>query len=215
VELIGQFDSPFVRRVAIALRHYGFSFEHKPWSVWAQAEEVAKHNPLRRVPVLVLDDGETLVESSAILDALDDLAPADRRLIASSGPARRRVLRLSALSTGLADKAVSLLYERVLRIENRRNAVWIERCEAQIRDTLAVLEQERAGGSAPFWLGSLSHADIALACALRFTREAHPRLLASQPIPHLVAHADRAEAMPLFQSAVQPLHVAIDSSGDG
>ena len=215
MELIGQFDSPFVRRVAIALHHYGFSFDHKPWSVWTQAEAIAKHNPLRRVPVLVLDDGETLIESSAILDALDDLAPADRRLIAPGGPNRRRVLRLGALSTGLADKAVSLLYERVLRREERRSAVWIERCEAQIRDTLALLEQERAAGSAPFWLGSLSHADIAAACTLRFTREAHPRLFASQAMPHLVAHSERAEAMPLFQSAVQPLHVAVDSSGDG
>ena len=214
MQLIGQFDSPFVRRVAVALRHYEFSFDHKPWSVWAQAEEVAKHNPLRRVPVLVLDGGETLIESSAILDALDDLAPADRRLIAPSGPERRRVLRLCALSTGLADKAVSLLYERVLRIENRRNALWIERCEAQIHDTLAVLERERAAGDVPFWLDSLSHADIALACALRFTREAHPGLFASQTIPHLAAHTERAEAMALFQSAVQPLHVAVDTSSD-
>ena len=102
-----------------------------------------------------------------------------------------------------------------MRNEERRNAVWIERCEAQVRDTLAVLERERAIGSAPFWLGSLSHADIALACALRFAREAHPRLLASQPLPHLLAHAERAEAMPLFQGAVQPLHVAVDPGGDG
>lgn len=215
MELIGQFDSPFVRRVAIALHHYGFSFDHKPWSVWAQADQVAKHNPLRRVPVLVLDGGETLIESSAILDALDDMAPADRRLIAPGGPGRRRVLRLCALATGLADKAVSLLYERVLRIENRRNALWIERCEAQIHDTLAVLESERASGAVPFWLGSLSHADIALACALRFTREAHPKLFASQTVPHLLAHSERAEASALFQRAVQPLHVAVDSSRDG
>jgi glutathione S-transferase len=102
-----------------------------------------------------------------------------------------------------------------LRNEERRNAVWIERCEAQVRDTLAVLERERAIGSAPFWLGSLSHADIALACALRFAREAHPRLLDARPLPHLLAHAERAEAMPLFQRAVQPLHVAVDPGGDG
>jgi glutathione S-transferase len=165
--------------------------------------------------VLVLDDGETLIESAAILDALDDMAPSGRRLIASGGIERRRVLRFCALATGLADKAVSLLYERVLRKEERRNAVWIARCEAQIRDTLGVLERERADGATPFWVGSLSHADIALACALRFTREAHARFFASQPIPHLLAHAERAEAMPIFQSALQPLTVAVDSTSDG
>ncbi|HEX2669966.1 MAG TPA: glutathione S-transferase N-terminal domain-containing protein, partial [Polyangiaceae bacterium] len=55
--LIGQYDSPFVRRVGIALRHYGLSFEHRPWSVWGNAAQIAQHNPLRRVPTLLLDDG--------------------------------------------------------------------------------------------------------------------------------------------------------------
>lgn len=67
--LVGQYDSPFVRRVAIALAHYGLAYEHRPWSVWAQADEIAKLNPLRRVPMLVMDSGEVLVESAAILDA--------------------------------------------------------------------------------------------------------------------------------------------------
>jgi glutathione S-transferase len=67
--LIGQYDSPFVRRVAIAMTLQGVAFEHRPWSVWADAEAIAPFNPLRRVPTLVLDDGEALIESSAILDA--------------------------------------------------------------------------------------------------------------------------------------------------
>src|SRR4051795_3958269 len=97
--LIGQFDSPFVRRVGVALRLYGFSFEHRPWSVWANAEEIARYNPLRRVPVLVLDDGASLIESSAILDALDQRVPEARALIPRSGQARERALRICALAT--------------------------------------------------------------------------------------------------------------------
>ncbi len=73
--LIGQFDSPFVRRVAIAMRLYGLSFEHRPWSVFGDAEKIAHYNPLMRVPTLVLGTGEVLIESHAILDALDHLAP--------------------------------------------------------------------------------------------------------------------------------------------
>ena len=46
--LIGQYDSPFVRRVGIALREYGLAYEHRRWSVWGDAEKIAAHNPLRR-----------------------------------------------------------------------------------------------------------------------------------------------------------------------
>ena len=70
--LIGQYDSPFVRRVAVALQLLALPYKHLPWSVWADAEEIARYSPLRRVPVLVLEDGSVLVESFAILDALDD-----------------------------------------------------------------------------------------------------------------------------------------------
>ena len=66
--LIGQYDSPFVRRVAIAMRLYGLSFEHRPWSVFGDAEKIAQYNPLMRVPTLVMGNGETLIESHAILD---------------------------------------------------------------------------------------------------------------------------------------------------
>src|SRR5260221_5064150 len=69
--LIGQYDSPFVRRVGIALRLYGLAFEHRPWSTFSDAERLAALNPLRRVPTLVLDDGEGLIESKAMLDQLE------------------------------------------------------------------------------------------------------------------------------------------------
>src|SRR3954451_9300070 len=105
--LIGQYDSPFVRRVAIALRLYAMPFEHRPWSTFGDADKIAPFNPLRRVPTLVLEGGEALLESGVILDHLDELAGQERALIAKRGPQRRRALRVCALATGLADKAVS------------------------------------------------------------------------------------------------------------
>jgi glutathione S-transferase len=80
--LIGQYDSPFVRRVAIAMRLYGLGFEHRSWSTFGEGDEIAAFNPLRRVPTLVLDDGEALIESTAILDYLDEIAGADKAMIA-------------------------------------------------------------------------------------------------------------------------------------
>jgi glutathione S-transferase len=113
-------------------------------------------------------------------------------------------LRICALSTGLADKAVSLLYERVLRKEPSK--IWVERCEAQIGGVLEVLEKERATVKMPFWFGTcIGHADIAAACALRFVSEAHASLFDRARYPALSAHAAACEALPPFQEIVQPL----------
>ncbi len=202
--LIGQYDSPFVRRVAIALRLYGIPFEHRPWSTFGDAETIAPYNPLRRVPTLVLDDGEALIESAFILDHLDELAGPDKAMLPRSGAERRRHLRICALASGLGDKAVSLVYERVLRKEQL--ALWVARCEAQINDVLKVLEAERAKVTTPYFLGArIGHSDVIVACALRFTREAHPHLFDAARYPALAAHAATCEALGPFQEIVQPL----------
>jgi glutathione S-transferase len=201
--LIGQYDSPFVRRAAVAMRLYGLPFEHRPWSTFGEADKIAPFNPLRRVPTLVLDGGEALIESTAILDYLDELVGPDKAMIAADGAERRRALKICALGSGLADKAVSLIYERVLRKDQLK--LWVERCEAQIGGVLDVLEKERAGVTTPFWFGErIGHADIMVACALRFTGEGHPQLFGAR-YPALQAHAARCEALPVFQEIVQKL----------
>ena len=201
--LIGQYDSPFVRRTAIALRLYDLPFEHRPWSTFSDAEKIAPYNPLRRVPTLILDDGEVLIESGAILDHLDEVVGPARAMIAGSGPARRHALKICALATGLADKAVSLVYERVLHRET--SEVWMRRCQAQIAGVLDALESDRAARPTPFWFGAaIGHPDIAAACAIRFTREAHPAVFDAARWPRLAAHAGRCEALPPFQQIVQP-----------
>jgi len=202
--LIGQYDSPFVRRVAIAMRFYGLAFEHKPWSTFGDADKIAPYNPLTRVPTLVLDSGEALIESSIILDHLDELVGEGKAMIAAHGAERRRQLRLCALAAGLGDKAVSLVYERVLRKEPLK--LWVERCQAQISGVLAVLEKERAAVKTPYLFGErIGHSDVALACVLRFTSEAHPQLFDPARYGALAAHAARCEALPPFQEIVQPL----------
>jgi glutathione S-transferase len=202
--LIGQYDSPFVRRVAIALDLYAMPYEHRPWSTFGDADRLAPFNPLRRVPTLILDNGEALIDSFAILDWLDEVAGPARALIPADGPARRHALKICALATGLADKAVSLLYERVLHTETSQ--VWIDRCGTQINEVLDALRADRAGRASPYWFGdTIGHADIAVACALRFTREAHPGLFDPARWPALERHAARCEALDPFRRIVQPL----------
>lgn len=201
--LIGQYDSPFVRRVAVALGLYGLQYEHWTWSAFGDAERLAAYNPLRRVPTLVLADGEVLVDSAAILDHLDEVA-GPRRLIPGSGASRRAHLRVCALANGLCDKMVTLLYERVLR--EAPSPIWVGRCEAQIGGVLDALEADHARQATAFWFGTQpGHADIAVACAMRFLAEAHPDIMAWARWPGLIGHSCHCEAMEEFRSAVQPL----------
>jgi glutathione S-transferase len=205
--LIGHFDSPFVRRVAIALRIYEMPFEHRAWSVFGDAEKIAQFNPLRRVPTLVLDKGEVLIESAAILDAIDEMAGENRALISPRGVLRRRVLKVCALGAGLADKAVSLVYERVLH--ERATATWAERCRSQMWAVLDTLEAERAARPGPWWFGDfLTHADVMVACAVRFVSEAHTDVFDLGDWPFLTAHSKACEAMTVFQALQQPFFVS-------
>src|SRR5580698_7537047 len=109
--LIGMFDSPFVRRVAVSLKVLELPFEHANWSVGRDFERIRQKNPLGRVPALVTDDDEILIESAAILDYLDELVGAERALLAPSGQVRRRALSLMAIATGAAEKGVQQVYE--------------------------------------------------------------------------------------------------------
>jgi glutathione S-transferase len=198
--LIGQYDSPFVRRVGIALTLYRIPFEHRPWSVFGDAEAIRALNPLMRVPVLVLDDGFVLTDSHMMLDYLDGLVA--EPMFPRHEPARHHALKIAALATGLADKAVSLFYER--RLHDTTSAVWETRLQAQIASVLDALEADRAPRPGPWWFGDATgHADIAVACALRFVGDAHPGLIGPHH-PQLRAHAAACEALAVFHQISQP-----------
>jgi glutathione S-transferase len=201
--LIGQYDSPFVRRVGIALELYALPFEHKPWSTFGDADRIRPHNPLLRVPTLVLDDGDVLIESHGILDYLDGLVGPARAMYPAAQPERHRAFKVAGMATGISDKAVSLFYEQVLHAEPSRT--WAERCRSQIAGGLALLEADRAGRGTGYWFGDrIGHADIAVAAMLRHLAEAHPGLAAMTEFPALAAHAERMESLPAFGKIMQP-----------
>src|SRR3546814_15832526 len=105
--LVRQFDSPFVRRVAISLRVLCFTYEHDKRSVFGDFDSMRRTNPLGCIPSLVLDaqdgkEGTVLIDSAAILDWLDEKVGPERALIPPAGPARRRALQILALEIGRA-----------------------------------------------------------------------------------------------------------------
>jgi glutathione S-transferase len=203
--LVGQYDSPFVRRVAISLRLLGFAYQHDTRSVFGDFDAMRSLNPLGRIPSLVLDDGETLIDSSAILDWLDQSVGPERALIPPCGPQRRRSLRRVALACGAIEKAGAAAYERLIRPAAHRWPEWIARCHTQAAGALATL-------AADDWPATdrLDQAEITTACLVRYLRIAAPELLAPG-YPRLDALSARCEARPEFQ-ATYPTDYAVPQS---
>jgi glutathione S-transferase len=171
--------------------------------VFSDKGKIRSFNPLMRVPVLVLDDEDVLVDSHLILTHLESLVPAERSLYPAEQPDRHRALKVAGLATGLADKGVSLFYEQQLHREV--SPLWVERCRAQISGALSMLEEDRAERQTEHWFGDrVLHADIAVACAIRHTTEALPDVVAMQDYPELRAHCERLEALPVFREISQP-----------
>ena len=71
--LVGMLDSPFVRRVAIVLEHYGLHYENLPLRTFGHAEQFSAYSPLKRAPTLILPTGAALFDSHLIVDHLDEI----------------------------------------------------------------------------------------------------------------------------------------------
>lgn len=202
--LIGMYDSSYTRRVAIAMACYGIAFEHRAWSVGRDFERIRAYNPLGRAPTLVLDDGEVLTESAAMLDHLDDLVGPQRALMPAHGAPRRQAQRLIALANGAIDKAILIVLERIFREPAMRSEAWLSRCRTQVEGALQALDAACAERSGHDWLvgEAMTHADVAVACFTTHLRESVPWDLAG--LPSLRAHVDRCEALPLFADHYVP-----------
>ncbi|HEX5325785.1 MAG TPA: glutathione S-transferase N-terminal domain-containing protein [Acetobacteraceae bacterium] len=201
--LVGQYDSPFVRRVAVSLRVLSFAYEHDTRSVFADFEAMRRVNPLGRIPSLVLDDGETLIDSAAILDWLDQSVGAERTLVPVAGAARRQVLRRMALAIGAIDKAGAATYERLIRPAAYRWPEWIARCRTQAAGAIEALAGEAWAADA-----LLDQAQITTACMIRYVRMADAELLPVGRYPALDALSARCEARAEFV-ATYPAEYAV------
>jgi glutathione S-transferase len=199
--LIGMFDSPFVRRVAVSMNLLGVPFEHRNWSVGKDFELIRQFNPLGRVPTLVQPDGEALIESAAILDCLDEHAGPERALIPRSGKERREALRIMAVATGAAEKGVTQVYETVFRPPEKRYRPWMERCHTQMHAALAELDRLAQARAGEWLIGDrMTQPDITATCVYTFLVDALAINRAAVAYPALAALAERCEALPEFRS---------------
>ncbi len=202
--VVGRDLSPFVRRVVVSLKLTGLPYEQRPLATTTDGEQIRALNPLGRVPALLLGDDEPpLVDSWTILDHIDEQAGPEKALVPRDGKARRAVLRLVAIGTGVAEKGVQSFYERTRRPPETLHAPWRDHCDGQVSGGLAALEVAAGAAAARGWPwltgARITQADVTAAVTLDFIRFTAPYQLPAGRYPALTALADRLYALPAFQ----------------
>jgi glutathione S-transferase len=194
MKLIGVYLSPYVRRVAAALISRGLPYEHQPVNGYKEYEAASRYNPVGKVPSLVLDDGEILIDSSAIIDYLNELVPS-APLIPAGSSARRATLKLAAIGYGVAEQAISL-YGRGRTAPETDTKRW----RAQIHGGLRALDEAaREGG--PLQAKPLDAAAITAVVAVELLALLHPYIELLPAFPALAAlAAEQRDAAPFAQT---------------
>jgi glutathione S-transferase len=199
--------SPFVRKVLVAAIELGLRdrielVEAKLTPV-SPDPHLSKHNPLGKIPALVTNDGQTIVDSRVIVDYLDDLAGGSR-LAPSHGAARTRILRVEALADGLIDAGILIRYETVLRPEPLRWSEWIAGQSAKVTQTLAVLDAEVNDWAALSTSveSVLDIGTIAAFCAIGWLEFRKPVEGLREQFPALFAAYDQLAERPSFRATV-------------
>jgi glutathione S-transferase len=199
MQLIGMLDSPYVRRIAVALIVAKVPFEHKPISLFRHIDAFAKINPLLKAPTVVADNGAVLMDSGVIVDYLTAVYPKVAALTPTDLTGRLRALRATALSLTVMEKAVQRHYERALRPPEKRHDPWVERVTGQLLAGLSALDAEAPQRG--WTTGELGVADITVACAFGFVRLSLADLVEASRYPRLAEFCDRAEALAAFRAA--------------
>ncbi|WP_416899996.1 MAG: glutathione S-transferase N-terminal domain-containing protein [Minwuia sp.] len=209
MRLISATPSPYARKVRIALAEKDIPFElvtEVPWNADARTPD---YNPLGKLPVLILDSGETVYESDYILEWLEFHHPEPSMLPAD--PLERLFARkLEVLADGVCDAFVLWFFE-TFRPEDHRSAAWMERQHRKITGGLAEIDRllpaDRewcAGGR--FGLG-----DIAVGTLLDYLTTRMPDLDWRCRHPGLADRLERLLERPSFRDT-RPAPQKIDAS---
>jgi glutathione S-transferase len=207
MKLIGSYLSPYTRRVAISLDALEQPYEFEVVSVIAEPQRIQPYNPVIRIPVLLMPDGEALIESYAILDEIDQRVGPERALVPRSGAARRVVMQITALALACMEKAQSAFYEGRFRPESMVYTPWVRHNDNQVLGGLRSLDNLAAKLKTGDWLAGtlgISQADITATIVCSSINLIRPRLNLTDEFPHLVKFATRCEDLAIFRKSPLP-----------
>jgi len=202
MKLIGNYTSPFVRKVRIVAAEKRMEYDWELQMPWAEDTQIADYNPLGKIPVLVLDDGSLLFDSRVICEFLDNVSPIAKLLPQGNRP-RMEVKLWEALADGVMDAAILARLEQRRKKKTEQNQAWIERQMAKVERGLDAMEADFAKAAGPWCCGhNFTLADVAVAACTGFIDFRYPELEWRKERPHLARLAERLNERPSIAETV-------------
>lgn len=197
--VISATPSPYARKVRVTLAEKGIPFELLTEVPWNSDTATPRHNPLEKLPVLIVDEATSVYESRYILEWIEAKHP-EPALMPRHVDDVLAVKRLEVLGDGVCDACVLIFWERA-RAPERRSPEWSARQARKVAGGLR--EMSRLLGDRDRFVGdTLTYADIAVGCTVRFLDVRFPENDWRTRHPNLAAFSDRIEERPSFAATV-------------
>jgi glutathione S-transferase len=201
MKLLYSLTSPYARKVRIVAAEKRISIDLVQVVLSEPGCPVQQYNPLGKIPVLVLDDGDSLYDSSVIVDYLDQRTPISH-LIPQETKQKFQVKRWESLSDGICDSAVAVMLEN-RRQENLRDPAWIAKQMMKVGSGLEFLNVDL--GENEFCVADkFSLADIALGCLIGYLNLRFVELDIAKNYANLDRHFQSMMARASFQETAPP-----------
>lgn len=192
-------NSPYARKVRIAALEKHIELVLQEVVLGAPDSPVKQHNPLGKIPALILDDGDNLYDSRVIVEYLDFHTPV-ARLIPQDHNARISARRWEALADGICDAAVAAMLEGRRPPEQQSQA----NIDKQLGKVLLGLEVLNLDIYKKKWCvnETFGLADIALGCALGYLDLRFKSLNWQDKFPNLAKHYSLLVKRPSFKQTM-------------
>ena len=202
MKLLYSLTSPYARKVRVVAAEKRIAVDLVEVVLADPDCPVQQYNPLGKIPVLVLDDGDSLYDSSVIVDYLDQRTPISHLIPQETKP-KFQVKRWESLSDGVCDAAVAVMLEN-RRPENLRDPAWIAKQMAKLGRGLQMLNDDL--GDSEFCVADkFSLADIALGCLLGYLNLRFANFDIAKNYPNLNRHYHVMMARVSFQETAPPV----------